>query len=194
MRWEPSDTALTPPRVKRWGSSGLPESVIRRLAGLCRVFVPSVLANHSPTLGLAAEVIVKHDLPARLSWIEHYPDHYGRPDEYSLVRFSSGQREEVCIGGVWRYRIGSPTWSPQLPEEVEALTQQANRRLHPSHAGAMKDCFLLQALYHSAAMSRARTMPRITNSTSQTRVRLRASGGAARPLPLRRYVPILAAQ
>jgi hypothetical protein len=39
-----------------------------------------------------------------------------------------------------------------------------------------KYCFLSLALYHSAAMPRAWTMPRITNSTSQTRVRLRASG------------------
>jgi hypothetical protein len=61
---------------------------------------------------LAAEVIEEHGLATPLTWIEHYPEHRGKPWEYSLVSFSSWERREVCLGGVWRYRIGSPIWSP----------------------------------------------------------------------------------
>ena len=68
---------------------------------------------------LAAEVIEEHDLPTPLTWVEHYPDHEGEIGEYSLVRFSSWEPQEVCLGGVWRYRVGSPRWSPLLPEEVD---------------------------------------------------------------------------
>jgi hypothetical protein len=73
---------------------------------------------------LAAEVIEEHGLSTPLTWIEHYPEHRGRPGEYSLVSFSSWERREVRLGGVWRYRIRSPTWSPSCPEEVEGLIQQ----------------------------------------------------------------------
>jgi len=72
---------------------------------------------------LAAEVIEEHGLPAPLTWIEHYPEHEGEIGEYSLVRFSSWKLEEVCLGGVWRYRIGSPRWSSLGPEEVEVLLE-----------------------------------------------------------------------
>jgi len=61
---------------------------------------------------LAAEVIEEHVLPTPLTWIEHYPEHEGEIGEYSLVRFSSWKVEEVCMGGVWRPRIGSPRWWP----------------------------------------------------------------------------------
>ncbi len=57
---------------------------------------------------LAAEVIEAHSLPTPLIWIEHYPEHEGGPGEWSLVKFSSWEMEEVCLGGVWRCRIGSP--------------------------------------------------------------------------------------
>jgi hypothetical protein len=73
---------------------------------------------------LAAEVIEEHGLSTPLLWIEHYPEHEEEPGEYSLVTFSTWERKEVCLGGVWRYRVGSPKWSPLRPEEVEALTEQ----------------------------------------------------------------------
>ena len=73
---------------------------------------------------LAAEVIREHSLPVPLRWIEHYPEHEREPGEYSLVRFSTWEPREVCLGGVWRYRVGSPKWSPLLPDEVEILTRQ----------------------------------------------------------------------
>jgi hypothetical protein len=65
---------------------------------------------------LAAEVIEEHSLPTPLTWIEHYPEHAGEIGEYSLVRFSSWELTEMCLGGVWRCRIGSPRWSPLRPE------------------------------------------------------------------------------
>jgi hypothetical protein len=71
---------------------------------------------------LAAEVIEEHGLATHLAWIEHYPQHRGKLGEYSLVRFSSWERREVRLGGVWRCRIGSPLWSPLNPEEEGALT------------------------------------------------------------------------
>jgi hypothetical protein len=65
---------------------------------------------------LAAEVIREHCLPTPLTWIEHYPEHEGEIGEYSLVRFSSWELTEMCLGGAWRCRIGSPRWSPLRPE------------------------------------------------------------------------------
>jgi len=70
---------------------------------------------------LAAEVIEEHGLPIPLIWVEHYPEHRGNHGEYSLVRFSSWERRDVCIGEVWRCRIGSPQWSPLRPKEVSIL-------------------------------------------------------------------------
>ena len=65
---------------------------------------------------LAAEIIEEHSLPTPLTWIEHYPEHKGEIGAYSLVRFSSWELTEMCLGGVWRCRIGSPRWSPLRPE------------------------------------------------------------------------------
>jgi hypothetical protein len=65
---------------------------------------------------LAAEVIEEHCLPTPLTRIEHYPEHEREIGEYSLVRFSSWELTEMCLGGVWRCRIGSPRWSPLRPE------------------------------------------------------------------------------
>jgi hypothetical protein len=76
---------------------------------------------------LAAEVIQEHKLPSLLSWIEHYSEHEGEIGEYSLVRFSSWELTEVCLGGVWRYRLGSPRWSPLRPEEVDVLIEAVER-------------------------------------------------------------------
>ena len=70
---------------------------------------------------LAAEVIEEHSLPTPLTWIEHYPEHEGEIGEWSLVRFSSWEAEEDCLGGAWRYRLGSPRWSSLRSEEVYAL-------------------------------------------------------------------------
>jgi hypothetical protein len=68
---------------------------------------------------LAAEVIGVHGLTTPLVWVEHYPEHEGEIGEYSLVRFSSWNPQEVCIGGVWRGKSGSPRWSPMDLEEVD---------------------------------------------------------------------------
>ena len=45
---------------------------------------------------LAAEVIQEHGLATPLIWIERYPEHKGKPSEYSLVRFSTWERREAC--------------------------------------------------------------------------------------------------
>jgi hypothetical protein len=70
---------------------------------------------------LAAEVIEEHPLPTPLTWIEHYPEHEGQIGEYSLVRFSSWESQEVGLGGVWRCRVGTPSWSHLTPEAVDEL-------------------------------------------------------------------------
>ena len=70
---------------------------------------------------LAAEVIREHSLPTPLNWVEHYPEYEGEIGEYSLVRFSDWELEEVCSGGVWRYRVGTPRWSLVGLQGVEAL-------------------------------------------------------------------------
>ena len=71
---------------------------------------------------LAAEVIEEHDLPTSRTWIEHYPEHEGEIGEYSLVSFSGWETVVACLGGVWRYRMVRPRWSPLNPEEAEAHT------------------------------------------------------------------------
>ncbi len=77
---------------------------------------------------LAAEIVEAHDLLTPLTWIEHYPEHRGKPGEYSLVRFSSWELKEVCLGGVWRHRIGPPQWTPLASEEVEMLIEGAGEQ------------------------------------------------------------------
>jgi hypothetical protein len=85
---------------------------------------------------LAAEVIEEHELATPLTWIEHYPEHSGKLGKYSLVRFSSWERREVCLGGVWRCRVGSPRWLPLHPMEVQAaLREEAPTRLPSNPAG-----------------------------------------------------------
>jgi hypothetical protein len=83
---------------------------------------------------LAAEVIKERSLPTTLTWIEHYPEHEGEIGEYSLVRFSSWELTEVCLGGVWRCRIGSPRWSPLRSEEADVLIETVGQLpTIPSH-------------------------------------------------------------
>ncbi len=76
---------------------------------------------------LAAEVIEKDGLATPLLWIEHYPEHRGKHGEYSLVTFSSWERREVCLGGMWRRQVGSPRWSPLNAEEVARSTGAGHR-------------------------------------------------------------------
>ena len=107
--------------------------------GKCRIRIyrthgdePVVICSHLPENKntsvtnmaeyLAVEVIEEHRLPTPLAWVEHYPEHRGKPGEYSLVTFSCWERREVCLGGVWRCRIGSPRWSPLRPKEVSILS------------------------------------------------------------------------
>jgi hypothetical protein len=87
---------------------------------------------------LAAEVIEEHSLPTPLVGVDHYPEHRGKPCEYSLVRFSCWERREVRLGGVWRYRMGSPNWSPSWSEEVEQLTKRRARGRALSSAKLLK--------------------------------------------------------
>ncbi|HKH77368.1 MAG TPA: hypothetical protein VKA51_10465 [Rubrobacteraceae bacterium] len=72
---------------------------------------------------LVAELVEEHGLPTSLTWVEHYPEHEGEPGEWSLVTFCSWEPEEVCLGGTWRRRIGSPKWSPLGPDEVERIIE-----------------------------------------------------------------------
>ena len=71
---------------------------------------------------IAAEVIEEHRLPTPLVWVEHYAEHEGEIGEYSLVRFSGWELEEVCLGGVWRYRVVSPQWAPLRHEGLHSFT------------------------------------------------------------------------
>jgi hypothetical protein len=80
---------------------------------------------------LAAEVMREHKLPSPLIWIEHYPEHEGAIGEYSLVRFSDWELEEVCLGGIWRFRIGAPSWSHPRAEEVEVLVRDRTGEQRP---------------------------------------------------------------
>jgi hypothetical protein len=47
------------------------------------------------------------------------------------VRFSDWELEEVCLGGIWRLRIGVPSWSHLRPEEVEFLLRGRTGEQHP---------------------------------------------------------------
>jgi|SRR5215212_5086726 len=83
---------------------------------------------------LAAEVIEEHGLATPLTWIENYPELRGRPGEHSLVRFSCWECREVCLGGVWRYRIGSPRWLSLRPEEVRSIVHGPRKKVSMRHA------------------------------------------------------------
>ena len=116
-----------------WSDGGRCRIRIYREDGHASVVICSQLQDNENTSVtnmaeyLAAEVM-EHGLPVPLVWVEHYPEHEGEVGEWSLlVRFSSWEIEEVCLGGAWRYRVGSPKWSPLCPEELEALTGQPAR-------------------------------------------------------------------
>jgi hypothetical protein len=112
-----------------WSNGGRCRIRIYQEEGRAPVVICSQLSDNDNTSVtnmaeyLAAEVIDKHDLHTPLVWIEHYPDHEGEIGEYSLVRFSSWELTAVCLGGVWRCRVGSPRWSPLRPEEVDVLIE-----------------------------------------------------------------------
>ena len=81
---------------------------------VCTAYDASAYSITNAIEYIAADVITRHfkRIDGPLTWIEHYPEHRAEIGEYSLVRFSSWEFEEVCLGGVWRPRIGSPRWSP----------------------------------------------------------------------------------
>jgi hypothetical protein len=110
-----------------WSGGGKCRIRIYREDGRASVVICSQLPDNENTSVtnmaeyLAAEVTQELGLPTPLTWVEHYPEHEGDIGEYSLVRFSSWKPMEVCLGGVWRYRVGSPQWSPLTTEEVKAV-------------------------------------------------------------------------
>ncbi|MDP9486574.1 MAG: hypothetical protein M3Q49_12460 [Actinomycetota bacterium] len=110
-----------------WSDGGRCRIRIYRGGGEIPVVVCSQLPENSNTSVtnmaeyLAAEVVEGHSLSTPLVWVEHYPEHEGRIGEYSLVRFSSWEAEEVSLGGVLRRRVGSPRWSHLSSEEAERL-------------------------------------------------------------------------
>jgi hypothetical protein len=112
-----------------WSDGGRCRIRIYREDGLAPVVICSQLPDNDNTSvtnmaeDLAAEVIEEHELPTPLVWIEHYPEHEGEIGEYSLVRFSSWKLEEACLGGIWRFRAGSPEWVPLGSEEIGALLE-----------------------------------------------------------------------
>ena len=110
-----------------WSEGGRCRIRIYRGEGQPPVVVCSQLPDNTNTSVtnmaeyLAAEVVEERTLPTPLVWIEHYPEHEGRIGEWSPVRFSSWEAEEVCLGGVRRRRVGSPRWFHRAPEEAEGL-------------------------------------------------------------------------
>ena len=111
-----------------WSDGGRCRIRIYREDGQMPVVVCSQLPDNGNTSVtnmaeyLAAEVVEGHSLPTPLVWVEHYPEHEGEIGEYSLVTFSSWEIEEVCLGGAWRRRVGSPRWSHLTREEADELT------------------------------------------------------------------------
>jgi hypothetical protein len=120
-----------------WSDGGRCRIRIYREDGHAPVVICSQLQDNENTSVtnmaeyLAAEVIKEHKLTTPLTWIEHYPEHEGAVGEHSLVRVSSWELTEVCLGGVWRNRVGSPRWSPLRPEEVEFLVRDRTGEQRP---------------------------------------------------------------
>src|SRR5918992_2960752 len=110
-----------------WSDGGKCRIRIYREDGHAPVVICSQLQDNDNTSVtnmaeyLAAEVIKERSLSTPLTWVEHYPEHEGEIGEYSLVRFSSWELEEVRLGGIWRLQIGAPSWSHLRPQEVEFL-------------------------------------------------------------------------
>ena len=110
-----------------WSEGGQCQIRIYRGEGQPPVVVCSQLPDNTNTSVtnmaeyLAAEISEEHALPTPLLWLEHYPEHEGRIGEWSWVRFSTWEAEEVSLGGVRRRRVGPPRWSHLDPEEAERL-------------------------------------------------------------------------
>jgi hypothetical protein len=110
-----------------WSDGGKCRIRIYRDDGHAPVVVCSQLPDNQNTSitnmaeYLAAEVIEEHQLSTPLIWIEHYPEHEGAIGEYSLVKFSSWEPREDRLGGVRRYQLGSPQWSPLTLEEMKTM-------------------------------------------------------------------------
>jgi hypothetical protein len=119
---------------------------------------------------LAAEVVEEHSLPTPLAWIEHYPEHEGEIGEHSLVRFSSWKLDEVCVGGVWRCRVGSPRWSPLRPEEVDILIEAVGEQpTVASHLRSRSKCPLKPDLGTTIHQARLRHMKCLLEALKDTR-------------------------
>ena len=120
-----------------WSDGGKCRIRIYKGSGQAPVVICSQLPDNANTSVtnmaeyLAAEVIEELSLPKPLTWIEHYPEHEGEIGEYSLVRFSHWELEEVRLGGIWRLRIGVPSWSHLRPEEVEFLLRDRTDEQRP---------------------------------------------------------------
>lgn len=125
-----------------WSDGGRCRIRIYQEDGRAPVVICSQLSdNHNTSITnmaeyLAAEVIEEHSLPTPLTWVEHYPEHEGEIGEYSLVRFSSREVTEACLSGVWRYRLGSPRWSPLCPEKFDVLIEAVGE--HPTVASHVR--------------------------------------------------------
>jgi hypothetical protein len=124
-----------------WSDGGKCRIRIYHEDGRAPVVICSQLPNNDNTSVtnmaeyLAAEIIEKHGLFTPLMWVEHYPEHEEEIGEYSLVTFFRWRPEKVCLGGVWRPRIGSPWWSPLSPEEVNVLIEAAGEHPTVPHSG-----------------------------------------------------------
>ena len=120
-----------------WSDGGVCRIRVFEAPGTVPVVVCSELDENANTSVtnlaeyLAAEVVEEHSLPTPLTWIEHYPEHEGEIGEYSLVTLSSWELEEVCLGGIWRLRVGVPSWSHLRPEEVEFLLRDRTGEQRP---------------------------------------------------------------
>jgi hypothetical protein len=110
-----------------WSDGGKCRIRIYRQEGRESVVICSQLLDNDNTSVtnmaeyLAAEVPRDNELPTPLVWVEHYPEHEGEIGEYSLVRFSTWELQEVCLGGAWRYRVGTPRWLLLHPDVMGAL-------------------------------------------------------------------------
>ena len=87
---------------------------------------------------LAAEVIEEHSLPTPMIWIEHYPEHEEDLRQYSLVAFFDWKLQKVCLGGVWRYRVGSPRWMSLSTDEVKKIIGPLHRSGRRSREGTVE--------------------------------------------------------
>jgi hypothetical protein len=110
-----------------WSDEGMCRIRVYQEDGQAPVVICSQLPDNTNTSVtnmaeyLAAEITQAHSLLKPLAWVEHYPEHKREVGEYSLVRFSSWDPQKVCLGGVWRSRIGSPRWSHLSGEAVDEL-------------------------------------------------------------------------